>query len=161
MRIFLAKRRALERSSLLAARGRGRLQFVERTKFYHSAPWSLFGHDFWPIVELTLGREELEVVMPSWARGRVGGVRLETLALPLLLVVAAALRLSDLNWDSGHLFHPDERHILMVTDGLRVPWPLDVDLLLSRESPLNPKSFAYGSLIFYLLKFLQWVALGL
>jgi YYY domain-containing protein len=90
--------------------------------------------------------------------GRVG---LEALVLPLLILVAAALRLSDLNWDSGHLFHPDERHILMVTDGLRVPWPLDLDLLLSRESPLNPKSFAYGSLIFYLLKFLQWVALGL
>ena len=98
--------------------------------------------------------------MPSWARGRAGRIGPESIALPLLLVAAAALRLSDLNWDSGHLFHPDERHILMVTDGLRMPWPPDLGLLLSPDSPLNPKSFAYGSLIFYLLKFLQWVALS-
>src|SRR3954451_8146668 len=110
------------------------------------------------MVDLLLGREARRVDMPVWARGRPARLRLDVLALPLLLLVAAALRLSDLNWDSGHLFHPDERYILMVTDGLRMPF--DVDLLLSKDSPLNPKGFAYGSLIFYLLKFLQWVALG-
>src|SRR4051794_14170845 len=99
--------------------------------------------------------------MPLWARGRAGRVGVEALVLPALLIAAAALRLSDLNWDGGHLFHPDERHILMVTDGLRLPWPLDLGLLLSADSPLNPKSFAYGSVIFYLLKFLQWIALSL
>ena len=76
--------------------------------------------------------------MPSWARGRAGRVGIEALALPALLIVAAALRLSDLNWDGGHLFHPDERHILMVTDGLRLPLPPDLAQLLSPESPLNP-----------------------
>src|SRR5687767_13811804 len=75
------------------------------------------------------------------------------LALPLLLLVALALRVTDLDWDSGHLFHPDERHILMVTEGVKLPFPIDVAQLLTPESPLNPHSFAYGSLIFYLLLF--------
>lgn len=72
------------------------------------------------------------------------------LLLGLVLLGAAALRLFNLDWDGGHLYHPDERHILMVTD--RLAWPPDLALLLTPESPLNPKSFAYGSLVFYLLR---------
>ena len=74
-----------------------------------------------------------------------------------MLLLALALRLSDLDWDGGHLFHPDERHILMVTEGIRLPFPIDFGQLLTPESPLNPKSFAYGSLIFYLLRFVHWL----
>ena len=96
--------------------------------------------------------------MPLWAqRGLDRLIQWQWLAVPLLLLVAAALRLSDLDWDNGHLFHPDERHILMVTEGIKLSFPLDLDLLLSRESPLNPRSFAYGSLIFYLLRFVHWL----
>lgn len=88
--------------------------------------------------------------MPLFARWR-------SLAVPFLLLAALALRINDLNWDSGHIFHPDERHILMVTEAVKLPWPIDLELLLSPESPLNPRSFAYGSLIFYQLRFLQWL----
>src|SRR5438309_9372195 len=82
----------------------------------------------------------------------------ESLGLPLILLAALALRLSNLDWDGGHLFHPDERYILMTTDALRLPWPPNLDVLLSPDSPLNPKGFAYGSLVFYMLKLSHWIA---
>lgn len=88
--------------------------------------------------------------MPLFARWRF-------LAVPFLLLVAFAFRAYSPNWDSGHIFHPDERHILMVTDAIRLPWPPDVGLLLTPQSPLDPHSFAYGSLIFYQLRVLQWL----
>lgn len=73
-------------------------------------------------------------------------------ALLLAILVGGALRLYNVNWDQGYLFHPDERMILMTIGGLALPWPLDWDLLLSPQSPLNPHFFAYGSLPLYLLK---------
>ena len=71
----------------------------------------------------------------------------------LLLLVAAAfiLRTYGLNWDDGHLFHPDERHILMVSHNLALPATPTLESLADVESPLNPKSFVYGSLVFYLV----------
>jgi len=74
-------------------------------------------------------------------------------ALPpvAVLLVAAILRFSGLNWDSGLLFHPDERRILMVVSGLRWPKPWDWSVVLSPRSPLNPRFFAYGSLPLYIL----------
>jgi len=96
--------------------------------------------------------------MPRWARsGREAITRFAPFALPLILIVGAILRFSDLNWDGGHLFHPDERHIFMVTDGVRLSFPIDVGHLLEPDSSLNPRSFAYGSLIFYVLRFVHWV----
>jgi hypothetical protein len=88
--------------------------------------------------------------MPLFARWR-------SLAVPFLLLAALVLRVNDLNWDSGHIFHPDERHILMVTEAVKLPFPIDLNLLLTPQSPLNPHSFAYGSLIFYQLRILQWL----
>ncbi|MFQ6057964.1 MAG: ArnT family glycosyltransferase [Anaerolineae bacterium] len=72
------------------------------------------------------------------------------IALALLLLVGLGLRLYGLNWDEDHLFHPDERWILLVVDELALPphWAS----LLSPNSPLNPHFFAYGSLPLYLLK---------
>ncbi|TAK24718.1 MAG: hypothetical protein EPO26_05765 [Chloroflexota bacterium] len=99
----------------------------------------------------------IDTRMPVWAKrgtDRLGVAR--AFAVPALLVVAALLRLSDIDWDSGHMFHPDERHILMVTEGLKLPFPIDVPALLTPESPLNPRSFAYGSFIFYSLRFVHW-----
>lgn len=103
-------------------------------------------------------REEYIPGMPMWAQ-RVDARRLrwQALALPLLLIIAASLRLFNLNWDNGQLFHPDERHILMVTEGIRLPWPINFDQLLTPASPLNPRSFAYGSLIFYMLRIFQTI----
>jgi hypothetical protein len=75
------------------------------------------------------------------------------LALVAVLLVAAALRLYGSNWDDGHLFHPDERKILMVvTEDISLPLPPDWANLLSPQSTLNPHFFAYGSLPLYLLK---------
>ncbi|MHB0858527.1 MAG: glycosyltransferase family 39 protein [Anaerolineae bacterium] len=79
------------------------------------------------------------------------------LALVATLAGALVLRLYNVSWDGGFLFHPDERQILMVTDRLSFPWP-DLALLFSPESPWNPAFFAYGSLPIYLLRILSWIA---
>ena len=74
------------------------------------------------------------------------------LALIVILAGAAVLRLYGIAWDDGLLFHPDERHLLVVANGISFPWPPDWATLLSPESPWNPGSFAYGSLPIYLLR---------
>jgi len=74
-------------------------------------------------------------------------------ALILILLVAAVLRFYGLAWDSGYLFHPDERKILLVAWDLRLP--ASFHEFLSPDSPLNPKFFAYGSFPIYLLKILS------
>ena len=74
------------------------------------------------------------------------------LLLGAILAVALFVRLYRLTWDSGFLFHPDERQIMFVTAELAFPWPPDLGLLLSPESPWNPAFFAYGSLPLYLLR---------
>lgn len=76
----------------------------------------------------------------------------------LVLVGAAVLRLYGQEWDGGFLMHPDERQILVVADGLKWPQPFDLALLLSPDSPWNPKFFAYGSLPLYLLRCISWLA---
>ena len=72
------------------------------------------------------------------------------LAMGALLPVALHVRLYALDWDRGLLFHPDERRILMVVESLA--WPASPLALLSSESSLNPRFFAYGSLPLYLLR---------
>ncbi|MBI2916833.1 MAG: glycosyltransferase family 39 protein [Chloroflexi bacterium] len=67
-----------------------------------------------------------------------------------ILLLALALRLYGLDWDQGQLYHPDERAIFMKVEGLRLPTSLDQ--FLSRDSPLNPQWFPYGSFPLYLLK---------
>ena len=71
----------------------------------------------------------------------------------MILVVGAFLRLKGLNWDQGFSMHPDERTIVMISE--RIHWPNDGEWskVLTPESPLNPKFFAYGSLPIYLLRF--------
>lgn len=76
----------------------------------------------------------------------------ESLAVAVLLLVALALRVFQVDWDQGHLYHPDERYILMTTAGLNLPWPPDLAQLLTPQSPLDPHGFAYGSFSFYLLR---------
>lgn len=73
--------------------------------------------------------------------------------LGIILVVAAYFRWSGLTWDSGYLFHPDERQILLVVSNLQ--FPSDLFEFFSPNSPFNPKFFAYGSLPLYLLRALS------
>lgn len=87
-----------------------------------------------------------------WSKRNV----IEFLLLGIILVVAAYFRWTGLAWDSGYLFHPDERQILLVVSGLHLPSnPL---AFFSPESPLNPKFFAYGSFPIYLLRVLTPIA---
>lgn len=86
------------------------------------------------------------------ARAALGAIaRPHRVALAALLVVALGLRLYGLDWDEGNLFHPDERKLLMVADGLRFPWR-EPTALLRADSPWNPAFFSYGSLPIYLLR---------
>lgn len=76
--------------------------------------------------------------------------------LAVILMVAAALRLSGANWDDGHNQHPDERFMVMVTLGIAPP--ADVrDYFDTAHSTLNPYNrgfdgFAYGTLPVLLVK---------
>jgi len=73
--------------------------------------------------------------------------------LLLIILIAAILRLYNLNWDNGFHLHPDERWITMVTNKVRLPKGDEWKLFLTPDSPYNPNFFAYGSLPIYLLKF--------
>ena len=86
------------------------------------------------------------------ARHRTG------LGVFVLLSVALALRLYGINWDQGGLFHPDERAFLSQVNALEFPKPSEYGSLLTRDSPLNPGSFNWGSLPHYMLKTVQYAA---
>ena len=68
-----------------------------------------------------------------------------------IFFLAAAFRLTGINWDQGFHLHPDERAIVLAVTPLHLPtsW----SQFLSAQSPLNPHFFAYGSFPMYLLKF--------
>ena len=87
--------------------------------------------------------------------------RREPLAVGALLLVALALRVYQVDWDQGHLYHPDERYILMTTASLSLSWPLSLPQLLSPQSSLDPHGFAYGSFSFYLLRLVAAILVGL
>jgi uncharacterized membrane protein len=93
---------------------------------------------------------------------------LSLVLLALIVIVGAVLRLYNVNWDDGHLIHPDERFIVMVAETLGPPADL-ATVLDPRQSPLNPyylppasnrpegqpRRFAYGHFPLYLLYFLS------
>ncbi len=96
--------------------------------------------------------------IPAAARAARSRDVVPAVALALTLVIALALRLYGIEWDSGYPFtpHPDERAILMKVGELDLPSPGDVgDLLDADRSPLNPRWFPYGSFPLYLLKAFQ------
>lgn len=78
--------------------------------------------------------------------------RLSALAVGLILVGGACFRFFGMSWDGGYLFHPDERHLLVMVNNLSLVWPSDLSVLLTPDSPWNPGFFAYGSLPMYLLR---------
>ncbi len=61
--------------------------------------------------------------------------------LAAILLLAAAARFADLDWDDGHAFHPDERAIVFAVQRLSFS-PLQLD----------PEFFAYGSLPLYAIR---------
>ena len=61
--------------------------------------------------------------------------------LVVIVVVAATLRLTHIQWDQNHFFHPDERAVVSA-----------VQRLSFKPLHLNPQFFAYGSLPIYLAR---------
>ena len=81
-----------------------------------------------------------------------------------LLTVAAALRLTNINWDQFQHVHPDERFIVWVADSMTRPVDLAsaLDPVRSTINPFRwppghgdeagkPRSYAYGHVPLYLL----------
>ena len=67
-----------------------------------------------------------------------------------IILLGFSFRIFNSNWDSGFMFHPDERAIYMFT--IPIALPSSINEFLSPESSLNPNFFAYGNLPIYLLK---------
>jgi YYY domain-containing protein len=80
--------------------------------------------------------------------------RREALAVAALLLIALALRVYEFDWDQGHLYHPDERFILLSTAAISLSWPINLALLLTPKSTLIPQdfSYSYGTFSFYVLR---------
>lgn len=78
---------------------------------------------------------------PLRPRSAAASQRKPAIWLLALVLFAAAVRLTGLNWDQRHHFHPDERAISEAVGRL------SFDL---RDPQLNPKFFAYGSLPLYI-----------
>ncbi len=76
----------------------------------------------------------------------------------LLLSFALAVRLYGINWDQGGLFHPDERAFLFQVERLEFPDSGEFRTIFTKESPLHPGSFNWGSLPHYMLKGVQYGA---
>ena len=88
--------------------------------------------------------------------------RRTAIILAAILIVGAALRLYNNNWDDGNHVHPDERWITMVATD--ISWPDDLGQALKPQATtLNPfynanrgesRNFAYGHFPLYLVRFL-------
>ena len=65
-------------------------------------------------------------------------------------------RIYGIGWDGGGLFHPDERAIIVKVHELNFPTH-DLSSLFTKDSPLNPHWFPYGSFPLYVLKFVAWL----
>lgn len=93
---------------------------------------------------------------------------LQAVLLGLILLVAAALRFTGLDWDDYQHYHPDERYIAWVATSIELPrewrsafsprsstfnpfyWPADASsdgIVLDQD---EPRRFAYGHLPLYL-----------
>ena len=65
----------------------------------------------------------------------------------MILLVAAYLRLSHLNWDDGTHIHPDERFLTMVSSALDLPSSLG-EFFDSTTSPMSPYNKEYGFFVY-------------
>ena len=98
-------------------------------------------------------KPETEELQNGWLTRHV-----VTISLVALLLAALALRVYGINWDQGGLFHPDERAFLGQVERIEFPDSDELDTLLTKESPLHPGSFNWGSLPHYMLKGIQYGA---
>ena len=99
-----------------------------------------------------------EIALPSAPGASVRGSVATAVALVVILLVAAAFRLTGVNWDSGTHIHPDERFISMVEGAISWPHSL-AEYFDTARSPLNPynrgfNSFVYGTFPLFLVKWI-------
>lgn len=99
----------------------------------------------------------------SWPGKRLSDPRVFSIALILVLLLAALFRFHGLSWDEGRHLHPDERFLSTVTNDIK--WPANLatyfDPAASTLSPFslpNVGLFVYGTLPVYIVK---WVAIAL
>jgi len=81
--------------------------------------------------------------------------RTRALLLIAVLLLAAGLRFTGLNWDEGQWIHPDEGHMRMITAAIH--WPADPSLYFDAlRSPLNSfnqgQAYSYGTLPLFLTR---------
>ena len=102
-------------------------------------------------MESSIQKEPLTLLLRRLAL-KTGGLAL-AYAPALIVALALALRIYGIDWDQGHLFHPDERAILFEVNELRWPALSNLGVLLDvEESPMNTRWFPYGSLPLYVVK---------
>ncbi len=88
--------------------------------------------------------------------------RLPQILLLAVLVIAASLRLTGLNWDEGTHLHPDERFLSMVETSIQIPASLG-EYFNTDISPFNPHNvghgfFVYGTLPIFIVRYVgEWV----
>ncbi|MCX7681571.1 MAG: glycosyltransferase family 39 protein, partial [Anaerolineae bacterium] len=86
------------------------------------------------------------------------------LILTIILLVAAYLRFTGLNWDEGQWIHPDEGHMRIITSVIEMPDSLALYFDSSR-SPLNCRNrgyeYSYGTLPLFLTRMTaEWLDRG-
>ncbi|HSB90889.1 MAG TPA: glycosyltransferase family 39 protein, partial [Anaerolineales bacterium] len=101
---------------------------------------------------------------PSRWRGlrQAAAARAPELALVAILMIAAALRFTGLDWDENTHLHPDERFLTMVETGIRLPSSIG-EYFDTDRSGLNPHNvgygfFVYGTLPIFMVRYLaDWL----
>lgn len=73
-----------------------------------------------------------------------------------ILLLGFLLRIYNIDWDRGFVFHPDERAILLAVE--RIEYPKSFQEFLSPNSAFNTNFFAYGNFPIYTLKILSDLA---
>jgi 4-amino-4-deoxy-L-arabinose transferase-like glycosyltransferase len=73
----------------------------------------------------------------------------DIILLFLIIVLGAFFRFYNLNWDQGHYLHPDER---LYVNASNITLPKNLGDFFTRQSPLNPHMFYYGTFPLYLYK---------
>jgi len=64
-----------------------------------------------------------------------------------IVLLGAAFRLYNVNWDEGQFLHPDERHLAMVLNAISLPDSL-AQYFDTAQSPLSPYNRGYGSFFY-------------
>lgn len=85
----------------------------------------------------------------AWSRmGHVGSdPRIMWGALLAILLIAATLRFTGINWDQNQHLHPDERFLTMVENSLK--WPKSLAQYFdSSVNPLNPYNHEHGTYVY-------------